>query len=101
MISGLTSADTVIARFDQTEAAEGEEEGGGERYLSSLSANGNALALYRVFKLLEAPESRPDINYSRGLAILALFDPTGIQRVEVTGKADGVHLEPINRGNER
>ena len=62
---------------------------------------GNALALYRVFKLLDVPDSQPDINYSRGLAILASFDPTGIQRVEVMGKADGVHLEPINRENQR
>jgi hypothetical protein len=86
------AGDTVIARF-----AEAED---GERFLASLGAEGNALALYRVFKDLESPESQPDINYSRGLSILASFSPTGIQRVEVTGKADGVHLAPINRGNE-
>lgn len=80
------AGDTVIARFDTSET--------GERYLAELDAAGHARALYRIFDP-EQSEAEPNINYSRGETILARFDATGIQRVDVAGEADGVHLEPI------
>lgn len=82
------AGDTVIADFDSTAT--------GERFLSGLNAGGNARALYRVFDP-ELPEADPDINYSRGLAIRAEFSAFGVQRVDVVGLADGVHLEPAAR----
>jgi lipopolysaccharide export system protein LptA len=81
------AGDTVIARFD-----EGME---GIRILNALDAIGNAVAYYRIFD----PEADlpPDLNYSRGLKISARFDDDGVDRVDVIGKADGVHLEPVRR----
>ncbi len=81
------SGDTVTAHFDSLP--------GGRRILSAIQGRGNAHAFYRIFK--EDSEGPPEINYSRGLRIIARMDASGVERVDVVGKADGVHLEPIRK----
>ena len=79
------AGDTVIARFDITED--------GNRYLRELEALGSAQAFYRVYDSAK-PEGPPALNYSRGDRIVASFGPEGVERVDVMGGADGIHLEP-------
>lgn len=78
------AGDTVIARFDTT--------AGGTTQLMRLEARGNARARYRVY-----PESRPmgppDLSYSRGDRIVAVFVAERVSRVDVAGQSDGVYLE--------
>ncbi len=81
------AGDTVIARFDTLTA--------GVRVLSVLEARGNAHALYRMYP--GGGEGPPDINYSRGDQIRAQFSQLAVERVDVVGQADGVHLEPVGR----
>ena len=82
--------DTVVAHFDST--------GTGRRVLSGLEAHGSARARYRVYPESD-PTGPPDISYSRGQTIIALFVADRVQRVEVIGQTDGVYLEsPRRRG---
>lgn len=76
--------DTVIARFDTTDA--------GQRVLAQLDAFGNARARYRVFPELGNREL-PDISYSRGARIVAVFANERVTRVDIVGQTDGVYLE--------
>lgn len=82
------AGDTVIARFDSTS--------GGARTLKDLSAGGNARAFYQIYDA-EDPDLPPGFNYSRGLRIVATFEEENLQRVDVSGQADGIYLEPIRR----
>ena len=81
------AGDTLVAFF--------EESGFNRRYLERLVATGRAMAFYRV----HPPEGgdEPDINYSRGDRITALFTVDGLRRVDVVGNADGVHLQSPRR----
>lgn len=83
------AGDTVIARFDSSEA--------GGRHLARLEARSNARALYHVFD--QTNRTRPPaINYSRGHRITALFKADGVlNRVDVVEAADGIYLEPVGR----
>lgn len=83
------AGDTVVARFDTTDA--------GERILSVLDAYGNALAFYHIPD--EDGSGLPRINYSRGQRIIARFGKDGVEHVDVLGDADGIYLEP--RGGRR
>ncbi|MDH5804140.1 MAG: hypothetical protein OEZ54_03075 [Gemmatimonadota bacterium] len=74
--------DSLVAQFTEF------QEGG--RGLKELSAAGNAYALYRIYKFFGAD---PDINYSRGARIVAAFRQSGVDKVDVIGQADGIHLE--------
>ena len=82
------AGDTLVARF--------EESGLQRRFLEQLTATGNATAFYRVYR----PDGGdvPDINYSRGDQITALFNLIGLRQVDVIGNADGVHLESAGPG---
>ena len=82
------AGDTLVAEF--------EESGLQRRFLERLTAIGNATAFYRVYR----PDGGdvPDINYSRGDHITALFNLAGLLQVDVIGNADGVHLESAGRG---
>jgi len=82
------AGDSVVARFDSTDT--------GVRTLTELHANGNARAFYQIYDS-EDPEAPPGFNYSRGLMIIARFEEETLQRVDVTGQADGIYLEPIRR----
>ena len=84
------AGDTLVARFEET--------GLQRRFLERLTAIGNATAFYRVYR----PDGGdvPDINYSRGDRITALFGLGGLLQVDVIGNADGVHLESAGRGRE-
>ena len=84
------AGDTLVARF--------EESGLQRRFLERLTAIGNAAAFYRVYR----PEGGdvPDINYSRGDHITALFGLGGLLQIDVIGNADGVHLESAGRGRQ-
>jgi lipopolysaccharide export system protein LptA len=79
--------DTLIAKFGETEFQ--------QRYLDTLVAIGTAAAFYRVFDV--AGGEVPDINYSRGDQITAVFTVLGLSRVDVRGRTDGVHLQRRRR----
>jgi lipopolysaccharide export system protein LptA len=81
------AGDTLVAFF--------EESGFNRRYLERLVATGRAMAFYRVYPPDGGDE--PDINYSRGDRITAMFAVDGLRRVDVVGNADGVHLESARR----
>ena len=81
------AGDTLVAFF--------EESGFNRRYLERLVATGQAMAFYRVYPPDGGEE--PDINYSRGDRITAMFAVDGLRRVDVAGNADGVHLESARR----
>ena len=75
--------DSLIANFSETEW--------GQRYLDTLIAFENAAAFYRVYSV--AGGDVPDINYSRGDMIRAVFTVVGLSKVDVRGNTDGVHLQ--------
>ena len=79
--------DTLTAKFNETEFE--------QRYLDTLVAVGRAAAFYRVYSL--AGGDAPDINYSRGDQITAIFTVLGLRTVHVRGATDGVHLERRRR----
>ncbi len=83
--------DTVVARFDSTAS--------GRRALVRLDAVGNARAHYRVYPEGRPPGALPDISYSRGDRIIALFANEQVRRVDIIGQTDGVYLE-APRGRE-
>jgi hypothetical protein len=85
--SDWVAGDTVIAAFDTL--------GTGERSMTSLEARGQAQAFYRIFDPVLAGD--PDINYSRGITIVARFGAFGVEQVDVFGQADGIHLVPAGR----
>lgn len=85
--SDWVAGDTVVVQFDSLDT--------GSRFLSALNAFGTAQAYYRVIDLETGGD--PDLSYSRGQRILASFGPLGIERVDVVGEADGIHLVPAGR----
>lgn len=81
------AGDTLFAKFNETEFE--------QRYLDTLIAVGNAAAFYRMYSV--AGGDVPDINYSRGEEITAIFTILGLRTVYVRGATDGVHLEGPRR----
>ena len=77
------AGDSLIANFSETEWE--------QHYLDTLTAFGNAAAFYRVYSV--AGGDVPDINYSRGDMIRAVFTVLGLSKVDVRGNTDGVHLQ--------
>ncbi len=82
--------DSLIANFSETEWE--------QRYLDTLTAFGNAAAFYRVYSA--AGGDVPDINYSRGDLIRAVFTVLGLSKVDVRGNTDGVHLQRRRTGQQ-
>ena len=77
------AGDTLVAKFAETDLE--------QRYLDTLVAVGKAAAFYRMYS--DAGGEVPDINYSRGESITAIFTVAGLRTVHVRGATDGVHLE--------
>ncbi|MGH7530066.1 MAG: hypothetical protein ACREMN_06755, partial [Gemmatimonadales bacterium] len=82
------AGDSLTARFEQEADSTGRE----RARLRQIVARGSARAL------THHPDERdttlaPAINYSRGQRIAVTLKTEGIDRVVVTGRADGAHLE--------
>lgn len=83
------AGDTLVARFVPVASDTG---GRAKSELQEIIARGSARSLAH---LTEAGDSAgpPDINYSRGTSIAVKLQGDRIDRVLVSGRADGVHLE--------
>ena len=86
------SGDTVIASFTPADSA-----GKKRSVLSRIDARAGARS-YHLERNAKAPR-RPSINYARGEAITVTMKPpaagatTGVDRVDIRGKVDGIQLE--------
>ncbi|HSB56006.1 MAG TPA: hypothetical protein VLD58_16700, partial [Gemmatimonadales bacterium] len=86
------SGDTVIATFTTWDSA-----GTPRTILERLEATGKARSYYRVADRKQ-PGALPSINYSRGDRITVRMktgNERGVDRVDIRGQVDGVHLEPV------
>jgi hypothetical protein len=86
------SGDTVIAIFTNWDSA-----GTAISALDQLDARGAARSYYRV-ESRRADTRLPSINYSRGDRITVHMKTggrRGVDRVNIRGGVDGVHLEPV------
>ena len=75
------AGDTVVASF------------GADNVLQRLEAAGHGRTRYRVFDGIGPARVLKGINYSRGDRIVARFTLDALERVDVSGHADGVYLE--------
>jgi hypothetical protein len=82
------TGDSLTARFTQERDSTGRE----RSRLQQILARGAARALTHHFDDRDSTAA-PAINYSRGERIAVLLRGAKIDRVEVAGGADGVHLE--------
>ncbi len=79
--------DTVVAEFAPAAADTTKRE------LRTVEARGAARSYYQIHD--PGSPGRPSIDYARGDRIRVTFLPGGaVERVDVVGRADGVHLEP-------
>ncbi len=86
------SGDTVLASFTSWDSA-----GTPILSLDRLDAHGTARSYYRVDSR-SAATALPSINYSRGERITVQMKTggrRGVDRVNIRGEVDGVHLEPM------
>lgn len=86
------SGDTVVAMFTTWDSA-----GTAIPALDQLDARGTARSYYRVDSRRPGT-TLPSINYSRGDRITVRMKNAGrrgVDRVDIRGAVDGVHLEPI------
>ncbi len=86
------SGDTVVAMFTSWDSA-----GTPISSLDRLDAHGTARSYYRV-ESRSAATALPSINYSRGERITVQMKTggrRGVDRVNIRGEVDGVHLEPV------
>ncbi|HUL04531.1 MAG TPA: hypothetical protein VLV16_15020 [Gemmatimonadales bacterium] len=63
--------------------------------LQHLVARGSARALTHMRNAHDSTVSAPSLNYSRGTVIDVTFRGDSIRQVLVTGRADGIELEPV------
>ena len=82
------TGDSLTARFAQERDSTGRE----HSRLHQILARGAARALTHHFDDRDSTAA-PAINYSRGQRIAVLLRGAKVDRVEVAGSADGVHLE--------
>lgn len=82
--------DVVIAEFDTAATGDTTSRPQAKR----IVATGNASSYYQ---LAGNPKTKalPNVNYVRGRVITVLFANKAVSKVDVTGKASGVYLEPI------
>jgi hypothetical protein len=89
------SGDTVVAAFVQWDSA-----GTSRTTLGQLQATGSARSFYRVEDAKQLV-LLPSINYSRGERITVHMKTgaeRGVDRVDLRGAVDGIHLEPLPAG---
>src|SRR5581483_11635646 len=67
----------------------------GASRLRRITARGGARALTHLSPQGDSAAAGPSLNYSRGAVIDIALRGDRIDRVLVTGAADGVHLEPL------
>jgi hypothetical protein len=84
------AGDSIVANFEEVVDSTGER----KNRVTGLVSRGSARAFYHGYDDAQ-PEAPPSINYSRGMVITVTMGPTRVSRVTVTGKTDGIHLEPI------
>jgi hypothetical protein len=85
------AGDTVIASFAAVDSA-----GTTRSVVNQIEAQGNARSYYRVADRRRG--GPPSINYSRGDRITVKMKTAGdrsVDRVDIRGRADGIHLEPL------
>lgn len=85
------AGEQVVASFVDRPTATGKKSA-----LQQIQATNSAQSFYRVSNST-TPGSRPSINYSRAdriLLIMQVGDSLKVERVEMSGKVDGVQLEP-------
>jgi hypothetical protein len=82
--------DTLVARFATEDSA-----GTPRTAVRELEARSNARSFYRLAD--PKKPGRPSLSYVRGTHILIAMKKQveGVQRVEVRGQVEGVHLEPV------
>jgi hypothetical protein len=83
------AGDSLTARFEQEQDSVGRD----HSRLRQILARGSARALTHHAEDSDTTGG-PSINYSRGNQITVAMTAKGIDRVVVSGKSDGVHLEP-------
>jgi len=83
------AGDTIVARWAQvTESA-----GPAKTKLRNLQAHGSARSFSHLYNERDSTLG-PSVNYSRGQVISIALLGDKIERVLVSGRADGLHLEP-------
>jgi hypothetical protein len=85
------SGDTVVASFTTWDSA-----GTSRTALEQLESRGTARSFYRIANR-KNPGALPSINYSRGDRITVRMKTggqRGVDKVDLRGAVDGVHLEP-------
>ena len=83
------AGDTIVARWAQVT----DSPGPAKTKLRSLQAHGSARSLSHLYNERDSTLG-PSIDYSRGQVITIALRGDKIERVLVTGRADGLHLEP-------
>ena len=83
------AGDTIVARWAQVTDAPGPA----KTKLRNLQAHGSARSLSHLYNERDSTLG-PSIDYSRGQVITIALRGDKIERVLVTGRADGLHLEP-------
>lgn len=88
------AGDTLVA--DWAAAPDSSAGSGASRSeLRRITARGGARALTHLYPQSDSAAAGPSLNYSRGTVIDIALEGDRIERVLVTGAADGVHLEPL------
>jgi hypothetical protein len=86
------TGDTIVASFTTWDSA-----GTAKTALDQLQSQGSAKSYYHIANR-KALLALPSINYSRGDRITVHMKTgglRGVDRVDIQGKVDGVHLEPL------
>ena len=84
------AGDTIVARWAQvTDSA-----GPAKTRLRHLQAHGSARSFSHLYNERDSTLG-PSIDYSRGQAITIALRGDKIERIVVSGRADGLHLEPV------
>jgi hypothetical protein len=88
------AGDTITARFEPVPDSTGRS----SPELRQLVARGSARALTHLVESgPDTARAGPSLNYSRGRRIAIALKGDRVDRVVVSGRADGVHLEPLPR----
>jgi hypothetical protein len=84
------AGDTLTARW----VSEPDSSGTPRNRIQRIIARGAARAVTHLAGRADSTDTGPALNYSRGKVIDIALKQSRIDRVRVSGQADGVHLEP-------